>query len=52
MVGESFECEKCKTINIIEDFISIIPQSFMVMSKNDLSKAKQNEDLKNFYDAE
>lgn len=41
MVGESFECDKCKTINVIEDFISIIPQSFMVMSKNDLSKAKQ-----------
>ena len=52
MVGESFECKKCKTINVIEDFISIIPQSFMVMSKNDLSKAKQNEDLKNFYDAD
>jgi len=51
-VGQRFTCSGCGADNFIEDFISLIPEGFQVMSANDLSKAKSNQDLKTFLDSE
>lgn len=50
-VGEKFICAECGFENKIEDFISIIPHEFLIMSQNDASKIKSNDDLKRFADA-
>lgn len=51
-IGRIFKCQNCNSENIIEDFISLIPQSFLIMSKNDMTKVKQNEYLRKFYESE
>jgi cytochrome c-type biogenesis protein CcmH/NrfF len=51
-IGRTFKCKNCQSENIVDDYISLIPQSFLIFSKNELTKAKQNDDIKKFYDAE
>jgi hypothetical protein len=48
-VGETVKCEKCGKDNVIEDFLSVVPHSFMIMSNHEISKAKSNDDLKEFF---
>lgn len=50
-VGEKFSCENCGAENVIEDFLSLMPNEFFVMSANNTSKVKSNDDLKRFIDS-
>jgi hypothetical protein len=47
-VGQTFKCELCGEDNTVEDFLSLVPHSFMVMSQYDMSKGKSNQDLGKF----
>ena len=47
-VGKVITCQFCGSENIIEDFISLMPQEFLVFSNSNKSKYKINDDLKRF----
>jgi len=48
LIGRKVKCERCGFENIIEDVVDVIPLSFLVSSRSELSKAKSNEDLFNW----
>ena len=52
MVGRKFTCKKCGDENVLDDVLIVIPTQFMVASHNDSNKAKSNEELKNWLNAE
>jgi cytochrome c-type biogenesis protein CcmH/NrfF len=47
-LGETLKCDHCGKDNLIEDFLSVVPHSFMVMSKHEISKGKSNDELGKF----
>jgi len=48
LVGRKITCDACGFENVVEDFIDIIPLSFLVSSRKDASKHKSNEELSNW----
>jgi transcription initiation factor IIE alpha subunit len=44
-VGQTFKCEVCGEDNTIEDFLTVVPHSYMIASKHEFSKAKSNDEL-------
>jgi hypothetical protein len=52
LAGWKLFCHKCGHENTIEDFLSVIPTSFLVASQSDINKVKSNEELKKWLDKE
>jgi len=50
-IGQNFTCQNCKTENIVEDILSLIPESFLISSHNDISKFKSNQELKKWLES-
>ena len=50
-VGQKITCQFCVTENIIDDFLSVMPQEFLILSNSEASKYKINDDLKRFIDS-
>ena len=51
LIDRKITCEKCGQENIITDVLSVVPTSFMVSSRSELSKAKANDDLNKWLNA-
>lgn len=49
LVGSVFDCDKCGAKNKVEDFVSIIPSEFYVISSNEIGKS--NDDVRKFIDS-
>lgn len=52
LVGRKLTCPNCGQENEIEDALDILPTTYLVSSANSRSKAKSNEELKNWLNAE
>ena len=52
LIGRTIKCDRCGADNVIEDVVDIIPTSFLISSKNEMSKVKSNQELFNWLNKE
>lgn len=45
LIGRIITCRECGKENEIEDVLVVVPTSFIVCSKTNISKAKSNEEM-------
>lgn len=48
MIGRHVICKHCDNEDIIDDVLELIPTTYLVASKSEISKTKSNEELKNW----
>lgn len=48
LIGMHIICKHCDNEDLIDDVLELIPTTYLVASKSEISKTKSNEELKNW----